>query len=164
MALWYSPRKFLPMKFKKQAAKGKIDPDRLLPTEDATAQHSLRGHLQVVVWKHLDTSFLDPKGKGWELDSNRKLKPKMLYVGIAPYNLLKGICCNCKEGERQCQNMKCSCMNAGMSCISACWVCCGQCSNGTESIDAEEVIGSDEEDTDWSIINLYSVANSYCKF
>ena len=50
--------------FKKQAAKGKIDPDHLPPTEDATAQHSLRVHLLVVVWKHLDTSILDPKGKG----------------------------------------------------------------------------------------------------
>ena len=59
------------MKFKKQAAKGKIDPDRLPPTEDATAQYSLRVHLQVVVWKHLDISILDPKGRGWELDSNK---------------------------------------------------------------------------------------------
>lgn len=136
------------MKFKKQAAKGKIDPDRLPPTEDATAQHSLRVHLQVVVWKHLDTSILDPKGRGWELDSNRKLRPKMLSVGIAPDNLLKVICCNCKEGERQCQTMRCSCMKARMSCVSACGVCCGHCDNGTDSIDAEEEIGSDEEETD----------------
>ena len=32
----------------KQAATGKIDPDRLLPTENSTAQHSLRVHLQIL--------------------------------------------------------------------------------------------------------------------
>lgn len=133
------------LKFQKQAAKGKIDPDRLPPTENATTQHSLRVHLQVVVWKHLNTSLLEPIGRGWELDSNKKLRPKMLTCDIAPDNLLKGICCNCKEGERQCQTMKCSCMKAGMSCVSACGVCCGQCSNGSDSADTEE-LGSDEEE------------------
>ena len=54
------------LKFQKQAAKGKIDPDRLPPTENATTQHSLRVHLQVVVWKHLNTSILKPIGRGWE--------------------------------------------------------------------------------------------------
>lgn len=132
------------LKFQKQAAKGKIDPDCLPPMENATAQHSLRVHLQVMVWKHLNTSVLEPIGRGWELDGNRKLRPKMLTGGIAPDNLLKGICCNCKEGERQCQTMKCSCMKAGMLCVSACGVCCGHCSNGA---DAEE-LGSDEEETD----------------
>ena len=58
-------------KFMKQASKGKIDPDRLPPTDDATIQHSLRVHLQIAVWKHLDTSILNPKGRGWELDSNK---------------------------------------------------------------------------------------------
>ena len=101
-----------------------------------------------MVWKHLDTSILDPKGRGWELDSNRKLRPQMLSVGIAPDNLLKVICCNCKEGERQCQTMRCSCMKASMSCVPACGVCCGHCDNGTDSIDAEEV-GSDEEEIDY---------------
>lgn len=88
-------------KFQMQAAKGKLDPDRLPPTQNATAQHSLRVHLQVVVWKHLNTSILEPIGRGWELDNNKQLRPKMLSGGIAPEKLLKGICCNCKEGERQ---------------------------------------------------------------
>ena len=132
------------LKFQKQATKGKIDPDRLPPTENATAQHSLRVHLQVVVWKHLNTSILDPVGRGWELDANSKLRPKMLTGGIAQENLLKGICCNCKEGERQCQTMRCSCMKAGMSCVSACGVCCGHCSNGSDT----EEPSSDKEETD----------------
>ena len=52
------------LKFQKQASKGKIDPDRLPPTENAAAQHSLRVYLQVAVWKHLNTSVLEPIGRG----------------------------------------------------------------------------------------------------
>lgn len=81
--------------------------------------------------EHLNTSVLKPIGRGWELDGNGKLRPKMLTGRIAPDNLLKGICCNCKEGERQCQTMKCSCMKAGMSCVSSCGVCC---SNGADVV------------------------------
>ena len=65
------------LRFQKQASKGKIDPDRLPPTENATAQHSLCVHLQVAVWKHLNTSVLEPIGRGWELDGNKKLRPKI---------------------------------------------------------------------------------------
>ena len=61
----------------------------------------------------------------------------MLTGYIAPDNLLKGICCNCKEGERQCQTMK-----AGISCVSACGMCCGHCSNGANVVD----VSSDEEE------------------
>ena len=125
--------------FQKQASKGKIDPDRLPPTENATAQHSLRVHLQVMIWKHLNTSVLQPVGRGWELHDKR-LRPTMLSIGIAPDNLLKGICCNCREGEKQCQTMRCSCKKFGMSCVQACGVCSGHCPNGTD-----EVIHSDEE-------------------
>ena len=103
--------------------------------ENATVQHSFRVHLQVVVWKHLNTSVLKPMKRGWELGGNGKLRPKMLTCCIAPY-------CNCKEGGRQCQTMKCSCMKAGMSCVSACGVCCGHCSNGA---DMEEVDSDEEE-------------------
>ena len=74
------------LKFQKQA-NGKIDPDRLPPTEKATAQHSHRVHLQVVVWKHLNTSVLKLIGRGWELDRNGTLRPKMLTGRIAPDTL-----------------------------------------------------------------------------
>lgn len=133
------------LKFQKQAAKGKIDPDRLPPTEDATTQHSLRVHLQVAVWHSLDTSVLDPIGRGWETQSDNKLRTKMLSGDIAPPNLLKGICCNCQEGDKQCQSMKCSCIKSRMTCVAACGVCSGHCSNGGEKSDAE--LSSDEDDT-----------------
>ena len=132
------------VKFQKQASKGKIDPDRLPPTEDATLQHSLRVYLQIIIWKHLNTSVLNPIGRGWELDSVGKLRPKMLTGSIAPDNLMKGICCNCKDGEKQCQTLKCSCVKAGMSCVSACGMCCGHCSNGASEVD----IRSDDEENE----------------
>ena len=89
------------IRFQKQAAKGKIDPDRLPPTEDAASQHVLRVYLHVVVWRSLDTSVLQPIGRGWEVDgSTGRLRPKMLTGAIAPDSLLQGICCNCGEGER----------------------------------------------------------------
>ena len=62
----------------------------------------------------------------------QKARPKRFTCDIAPDNLLKAICCSCKEGGRQCQTMKCSCMKADMSCVSACGVCCGLYSNGPE--------------------------------
>ena len=39
------------LKFQKQASKGKVDPDRLPPTENATQQHALRAHHQIICWK-----------------------------------------------------------------------------------------------------------------
>ena len=50
------------LKFQKQASKGKIEPDCLPPTENATVQHFLNVCLHVVAWKHLNTSVLKPTG------------------------------------------------------------------------------------------------------
>ena len=61
------------LKFPKQAAKSKIVPDRLPPTEDAATQHALRVHLQIAVWHNLNTSILTPEGRGWEQGKDNKL-------------------------------------------------------------------------------------------
>ena len=78
----------------------------------------------------MNTSILKSIGRGWELDGNGKLRPKMLTGRIASENILKGISCYCKEGEKHCQTMKYSCMKAGMPCVSA----CGHCSNGADLV------------------------------
>ena len=106
------------------AAKRKIDQDILPPTEDATTQHSLRVHLQFSMWQGISTTVLDPVGRGWEV-KNDKMQPKILSGDIAPQSLLKGICCNCQDGDKQCQTMKCCLMKAGISCASAYGVCAG---------------------------------------
>ena len=55
------------LKFQKQAASGKINPDILQPTENSTSQHSLRVHLKISMWKYLNLLILNPIGIGWEL-------------------------------------------------------------------------------------------------
>ena len=115
----------------------------MILTGDSTMQHSLRAHLQIVIWKHLNTSVLNPIGRGWELDFDDKLRPKMITSSIAPKNLLKGICCSCKEGERQCETLKCSCMKAGKLCISPCSHYSGHCNNGSLATEIEDL--SDDE-------------------
>ena len=75
------------IKFLKQANRGKIDPDRLPPTEDASTQHALRVHHQLVTWKHVETAMLSAVRRGWELNIRGKLQPKMLSGMIAPNEL-----------------------------------------------------------------------------
>ena len=60
---------------------------------------------------------------GWGVWYFKKMEAKIVtHPHIAPDNLLKMICCNCKDGERQCQTMRCSCMKADMYCVAACGV------------------------------------------
>ena len=65
----------------------------------------------------------------------------MLSGNIAPKNLLKGICCNCLEGDSKAvsDNEMYTCIESGMICVAACGVCCGHCSNGEEKPDADLV-------------------------
>ena len=48
-------------KFIEMVSTGNIDPQKLLPTERAAHYHSLRVHLQVIIWKKLTSDDLDPK-------------------------------------------------------------------------------------------------------
>ena len=77
------------LKFQKQAATGKVNPDILPPTKNSTLQHSLHVHLQIATWKYLNTSIFNPIGTGWELDFDRKIRPKMFTGSIAPEKLKK---------------------------------------------------------------------------
>ena len=132
-------------KFLKQASRGKIDPDRLPPTEDASTEHALRVHHQLITWKYMDTSKLSAIGRGWEMNISDKLQPKMLSGLIAPNELMKGVCCNCKEGVSQCQTLRCSCRKEGMACVSACMFCYGSCSNGEAMMTIEEDLSSEDD-------------------
>ena len=50
-------------KNQERAVKGRIDPDKLSPTEAATFKDSLRVYLQIALWKSLNTSFLHCVGR-----------------------------------------------------------------------------------------------------
>ena len=65
-----------------------IDPQKLPPTERAAHFHSLRVHLQVMLWKKLihEDLQLDPEQWGWKLDGS-KLAPVMTDIAAAPETL-----------------------------------------------------------------------------
>ena len=49
------------------ASAKKIDPQKLPPTERAAHYHSLRVHLQVILWKELSVNSINPIFWGWKL-------------------------------------------------------------------------------------------------
>ena len=51
-------------KFMEMVSTGNIDPRKLPPTERAARYHSLRAHLQVIIWEKLTNDDLDPKQWG----------------------------------------------------------------------------------------------------
>ena len=88
-----------------------VDPHKLPPTERAAHFHSLRVHLQVMLWKMLTTEEyrFDPEKWGWRLDGT-KLNPIMTDLPAAPETLLKFVRCKCKLTSRNpCGTNACSC-------------------------------------------------------
>lgn len=111
-----------------------IEPQKLPPSERAAFFHSLRVHLQVVIWESLGTDDLDPTQWGWELRGSR-LNPIMSDIEPAPENLLKFIRCNCKMSARNtCGGNMCSCRKNGLKCVTACGDCRGEGCKNTEEI------------------------------
>ena len=62
-----------------------VDLHKLPPTERASHFHSLRVHLQVMLWEMLTTEeyWFDPEKWGWRLDGI-KLNPIMTDLPAAP--------------------------------------------------------------------------------
>ena len=122
-----------------------IDPQKLPPTERAAHYHSLRVHLQVILWKKLmhEDLQLNPQHWGWTLDSDGTLlSPIMTDMAAAPETLLKFVRCKCKLSSRNpCGTNLCSCRKHGLKCVTACGDCRGEgCGN------AEDIIFDSEED------------------
>ena len=111
-----------------------IDPQKLPPTARAAYYHSLRVHLQVILWKELTTDSLDPLIWGWKLD-NSKLQPIMTDLEPAPESLLKFVRCKCKlSTANPCGNNTCSCRKHGLKCVTACGDCRGESCRNAEEI------------------------------
>ena len=114
-----------------------IDPQKLPPTERAAHFHSLRVHLQLMLWKKLthEDLQLDPEQWGWKLDGTA-LTPVMTDMAAAPENLLKFVRCKCKLSSRNpCGTNACSCRKNGLKCVTACGDCRGEnCSNAEDII------------------------------
>jgi len=117
-----------------------VDPQKLPPTERAALFHSLRVHLQVMLWKTLtDELQFDPKQWGWRLDG-AELNPIMTDLPAAPEALLKFVRCKCKLTSRNtCGTNACSCRKNGLKCVTACGDCRGlNCQNADEITELEE--------------------------
>ena len=69
----------------------------------------------------------------------------MLIGNTALDELLKSVCCSCRENENQCQIMRCSCRREELFCVTAYRVCGGHCSNGEAAIMNDDLSEEDED-------------------
>ena len=128
-------------------SKTTIDPQKLPPTERAAYFHSLRVHLQVILWFKLTNKNLDPLQWGWKL-ADTILTPVLTDLDAAPESLLKFVRCKCKLSTRNpCGNNSCSCRKHGLKCVTACGNCRGEsCQNSEEvTLDDEDSVYTEEE-------------------
>ena len=125
-----------------------IKPQNLPPTECAAFYHCLRVHLQVIQWKLLLQTNLQPTDWGWKLNQGR-YDPIMTDLDAAPGNILKFVRCKCKVSSKNtCGTNNCLCRRNGLKCVVACGDCRGQqCNNAEERNDEEaELYESDIDD------------------
>ena len=137
-------------KFMEMVTSGKtsLDPQKLPPTEKAAYFHSLRVHLQVIIWKTLVNNALDPLQWGWRLDGT-VFTPVMTDLAAAPESLLKFVRCKCKlSSKNPCGTNLCSCRKNGLMCVTDCRDCRGEtCKNSDEiSLHEEENLGCLDEE------------------
>ena len=76
------------------AAKGKIDPERLPPTEDVVQQHLPRAYLQLQDWMVLKCSSREASNYGCE-NTSHGLEPIGMTNSIAPEEMQKLVLCSC---------------------------------------------------------------------
>ena len=126
-------------------------PEKLPPTDGAAKYHSLRVHLQVVIWKTLNTSILSPQRWGWKIEDNVFI-PITTDLPIAPDSILKFVRCKCKKSSKNpCSTNRCSCKKYGLNCVAACGDCRGEyCTNVTVAVDMEDTDNID--DPEWVIV------------
>ena len=116
--LFLRHRKYLDM-----CCKGKVEPERMPPTERAAFFHGLRVHLQIVSWKMLDEGVqLNPEYWGWIIE-DAKITPIKSDKVVAPEMLLKIIRCSCKSTSKApCSTNLSSCRKHRLQCLSSCGV------------------------------------------
>ena len=114
-------------------ARGDILPENLPPSPSAAFYHSLRVHLQVIIWESMEEINLDPLEWGWKINED-SLVPIMTDMDPASAHLLQFIRCKCKTENRRCATMICSCRKHGLKCVSSCGTCRGEsCENSDVS-------------------------------
>ena len=114
--------------------RGKIEPEKLPPTDDAARLHGLRAHHQIITWSSLGNLVKPPTDWGWKICGD-VLSPIQTTLSIAPPELEKIIRCKCSTaGERPCSTNTCTCRKNGLHCVQACRNCRGEsCCNSQVS-------------------------------
>ena len=127
-----------------------LQPERLVPTENAAKFHVFRAHIQAVQWKLLSTEVLHPENWGWKLHEGEYI-PVASDIDVAPPDLLKVACCKCSSSaKKQCGTRLCQCVKYGLSCVAACKNCNGVCCENAkvQLLDDDDLL--DEEVADVS--------------
>ena len=119
MFLFYSQH----VRYQEMVAKGEISQDVLPSTERADYYHTVRVHLQIMVWETPDNSVLDPSEWSWSL-SRGTLEPVFTNYNVAPDALLNFVRSQCKT---ECTSKKCSCRKHCLKCVTACGNCRDDC-------------------------------------
>ena len=108
-------------------SKGRLESEKMPPTQRVAYFHGLCAHLQIVTWKLLDTADfqLKPEDRGWQV-KNGGLVPVMADKDVAPECLLQVVRCHCKSSENQCKSNRCSHKKYNLSCVATCGECHGE--------------------------------------
>ena len=126
-------------KYLQLCGKGRLQPERLVPTTGAAEMHALRVYWQLQEWKNL--SRLDPSSFGWK-KHGEVFHPIGSKKAVAPEKLLEFITCKCEKGCRG----RCSCASNNMRCVAACTHCKGVlCDNKAEEPFEIGELSDDEE-------------------
>jgi len=134
------------------ASLGRLQPEKLPPSERAGYFHLLRVHLQAVEWKTLSPGTLLPTDWGWTIEAGQ-LTPITTDLPVAPDEILHIVRCGCKTS---CSSALCTCRKNGLKCMLACKCHKSECENADHGslqseidcadLDNEEMVMDDEID------------------
>ena len=137
--------------------KNKANLKALPPTNPNLMQHTLRAHLQVILWK--SANKIEPPEMthdiskfGW--DTKNGVMPVIAQQPIAPTKLLDVISCGCRSEGKACAQKSCKCHSDSLSCTEYC-VCRSSenCNNPfTSHIYDDNVDENNESDEDGDIL------------
>lgn len=134
-----------------------IGPQKLPPTERAAFFHSLRVHLQIILWFKLTNDYLNPTQWGWKL-ADTVLTPVLTDLDAAPDSLLKFVRCKCKLTSRNpCVNNSCSCRKHGLKCVTACGDCRGESCQNAEEVTLDDEAEMNEELHRFVYLYVYNI-------
>lgn len=122
----------------------------LPPTSSNVLLHTLRAHLQVMLWKSADKLDPPPQAEditeyGWIYKEGVPV-PLVSKKPIAPETLLDITQCHCKLEGKLCEGKMCSCHKVGVSCTPYCGCEGGETCKNPHTLQIIESISSDNED------------------